>query len=129
MRKIIFLSALVLSFSSMNAQAEDVLSAKKEVPKEASKKAKKGAAKEESLKMSSPTPEMREEMAKSHEKMALCLRSDKPMKDCHKEMHKGSQHSAGKSCEHEGKSCKHEGKTCEHEDAKHSHEESHDSEE
>jgi predicted HAD superfamily phosphohydrolase YqeG len=32
------------------------------------------------------TPEQREEMAKTHEKMAACLRSDKPMMDCHKEM-------------------------------------------
>ncbi|MGZ3671380.1 MAG: hypothetical protein ACXVB9_08870 [Bdellovibrionota bacterium] len=32
------------------------------------------------------TPAQREEMAAMHEKMAACLRSDKPIKDCHKEM-------------------------------------------
>ena len=32
------------------------------------------------------TPAQREEMAATHEKMAACLRSDKPMMDCHKEM-------------------------------------------
>jgi predicted HAD superfamily phosphohydrolase YqeG len=36
--------------------------------------------------MMNMTPEQREEMAKNHEKMAACLRSDKPMMDCHKEM-------------------------------------------
>lgn len=32
------------------------------------------------------TKEQRQEMATHHEKMALCLRSDRTMADCHKEM-------------------------------------------
>ena len=35
-----------------------------------------------------PTKEQREEMAKSHEAMAQCLRSDKAMEDCWHEMMK-----------------------------------------
>lgn len=43
------------------------------------------------------TPEQRENMAKMHEDMAKCLRSTKPMKECHEEMKK--------SCESMGKDC------------------------
>lgn len=32
------------------------------------------------------TPEQRSDMATMHEKMATCLRSEKPMAECHKEM-------------------------------------------
>ena len=35
-----------------------------------------------------PTKEEREKMAQAHEKMAACLRSDRPMSDCHAEMMK-----------------------------------------
>ena len=35
------------------------------------------------------TKEQRAEMATRHEKMAECLRSDKPMSDCHKQMQAG----------------------------------------
>ena len=38
--------------------------------------------------MSAPTKEQREEMAKVHEQMATCLRSDKPIQECHEEMMK-----------------------------------------
>ena len=33
-----------------------------------------------------PSQEMREKMAQVHEKMAACLRSDKPIAECHREM-------------------------------------------
>jgi hypothetical protein len=39
--------------------------------------------------MPSPTPEMRQKMAKQHEKMAACLRSDKPISECRQEMMRG----------------------------------------
>lgn len=36
---------------------------------------------------SSPTQkELREQMAQAHEKMALCLRSEVPVEDCHQQM-------------------------------------------
>jgi len=35
-----------------------------------------------------PTKEQREKMAEAHEQMAACLRSDKAIEDCHKEMMK-----------------------------------------
>ncbi len=38
------------------------------------------------MKMPEPTKEQRAKMADMHESMAKCLRSDKGMKDCHKEM-------------------------------------------
>ncbi|OFZ55480.1 MAG: hypothetical protein A2428_06765 [Bdellovibrionales bacterium RIFOXYC1_FULL_54_43] len=37
-------------------------------------------------KETAPSAEVREKMAKNHEKMAACLRSDKPVQDCRKEM-------------------------------------------
>lgn len=36
--------------------------------------------------MHEPTKEMRESMATMHEKMAACLRSDRPVSECRKEM-------------------------------------------
>jgi len=33
------------------------------------------------------TAQEREKMAAIHEKMATCLRSDRPLKECHNEMH------------------------------------------
>lgn len=47
--------------------------------------------------MKEPSKEDRAKMADLHDKMAACLRSDKPMKDCKDEMHK--------SCESMGDSC------------------------
>ena len=35
-----------------------------------------------------PTREMREKMASAHEKMAACLHSERPIKECHEEMMK-----------------------------------------
>jgi hypothetical protein len=35
-----------------------------------------------------PTKEMREKMAKAHEEMATCLRSDRAIEECHSEMMK-----------------------------------------
>ena len=35
-----------------------------------------------------PTKEMREKMAEAHEKIAACLRSDRPIDECHDEMKK-----------------------------------------
>lgn len=45
----------------------------------------------------SPTPskEMREKMATVHEQMATCLRSDKPIADCHSQMMKSCQDAMG----------------------------------
>jgi hypothetical protein len=47
------------------------------------------------MSMKSMTPEQRLEMASMHEKMAQCLRSDKPMEDCHKEMMKSCEEKMG----------------------------------
>ena len=41
--------------------------------------------------------EQREKMATIHEQMAACLRSDKPMADCHKEAMKSCQDAMGKN--------------------------------
>jgi long-subunit fatty acid transport protein len=45
-----------------------------------------------------PTTEMRQKMATVHENMATCLRSDKPIADCKKEMMKACEDSMGKEC-------------------------------
>lgn len=42
------------------------------------------------------TTEQRGKMADLHEKMASCLRSDKPIKDCFKEMKQGCKDTMGK---------------------------------
>ena len=47
-------------------------------------------------KMAVMTPEQRGKMADAHDKMASCLRSDRPMKDCHEEMMKSCQENMGK---------------------------------
>lgn len=44
-----------------------------------------------------PTKEQRAKMAGLHEKMAACLKTDKPVRDCHKEM-MDSCHEMGKDC-------------------------------
>jgi Spy/CpxP family protein refolding chaperone len=41
-----------------------------------------------SMMMASPTPEMRQNMAEMHQKMADCLKSERPMAECRKEMMK-----------------------------------------
>ncbi|MEK6773515.1 MAG: hypothetical protein AABY64_06225 [Bdellovibrionota bacterium] len=38
-----------------------------------------------------PSTESREQMAKSHEKMALCLRSEASIQDCRQQMHEQCQ--------------------------------------
>jgi uncharacterized protein YcfJ len=43
----------------------------------------------------SVTKETREKMALLHEQMAACLRSDKPIADCHAQMRKSCQESLG----------------------------------
>ena len=47
-------------------------------------------------KMTNMTPEQRQSMATVHEKMAVCLRSDKPMEDCKKEMMQTCEEMMGK---------------------------------
>lgn len=42
------------------------------------------------------TTEQRKTMAGLHEKMATCLRSDRPMSECHQEMMKGCKDTMGK---------------------------------
>jgi len=48
-----------------------------------------------------PTREMRAQMATVHDQMATCLRSEKPVSDCHAEMMKSCQaiSPAGKGCQ------------------------------
>jgi hypothetical protein len=60
-----------------------------------------------------PMPEMsatqRQEMATAHEKMASCLRSERAIKDCHKEMMAACKDSMGNnSCPMMGKGKKHD---------------------
>jgi hypothetical protein len=43
-----------------------------------------------------PTTEQRQKMAGLHEKMATCLRSDRPMAECRQEMKKGCKDTMGK---------------------------------
>lgn len=43
-----------------------------------------------------PSKEQREKMATIHEQLAACLRSDKPIADCHKEAMKSCQDMMGK---------------------------------
>ena len=61
-------------------------------------------------------------MADAHQRMAECLRSDRPFKECRSEMKKahaawghGQGCDRGKACDH-GKGCPH-GKDCPHGDA------------
>ena len=49
-----------------------------------------------SMKMPPMTSEQRQKMADAHEKMATCLRTDKPLGDCHEEMMKSCQEGMGK---------------------------------
>ncbi|MGZ3694276.1 MAG: hypothetical protein ACXWQO_08750 [Bdellovibrionota bacterium] len=50
------------------------------------------------MEMMNLTPAQREDMAKAHEAMAACLRSTKPLMDCHKEMMASCKDKLGKSC-------------------------------
>ncbi len=52
----------------------------------------------ESMKHPNMTKEMREKMATSHEKMAVCLRSDKDLQTCHDEMKKTCNEVMGGEC-------------------------------
>ena len=49
-----------------------------------------------SKKFPEPTKEQREKMAEMHEKMASCLKSDRPVSDCHKDMMEGCKETMGK---------------------------------
>ncbi len=82
MKNLIVLVSLVLSCMGNSVFAADSQSSKKD----------------SSIKMSAPTPEMREKMAVGHEKMAACLRSEKDIKDCHKEMRKQCKDTMGDKC-------------------------------
>lgn len=46
--------------------------------------------------MKEPTTEQRQKMATMHDKMATCLRSDKPVSDCRNEMMQGCEEAMGK---------------------------------
>lgn len=46
--------------------------------------------------MSALTVEQRKKMADVHEKMAACLRSDRPMSECHEEMMNACRENMGK---------------------------------
>jgi hypothetical protein len=48
-------------------------------------------------KMPTMTKEQRQKMAEAHENMATCLRSDRPMKECHEEMMKACKEHMGKN--------------------------------
>jgi hypothetical protein len=45
-----------------------------------------------------PSKQDREQMAKLHEHMAACLRSDKTMRDCHEAVRKECQDTMGDKC-------------------------------
>jgi hypothetical protein len=44
------------------------------------------------------TPEQRAKMADAHQAMATCLRSDRPLAECHDEMRKSCQDTMGAVC-------------------------------
>jgi hypothetical protein len=48
--------------------------------------------------MPAMTAEQRNKMADVHEKLAACLRSDRPMSDCHEEAMKNCQDLLGANC-------------------------------
>jgi hypothetical protein len=54
------------------------------------------AAEPPSTAATGPSKEMREKMAVFHEQLAACLRSDKPIADCHKEAMKHHKEMMGK---------------------------------
>lgn len=75
--------SLVVLFSLLSASAFSQENAKANAPK--------GPTKE-------PTKEQREAMALNHEKMAACLRSDKNIISCHKEMRESCMKSGEQNC-------------------------------
>ena len=50
-----------------------------------------------SMKMPVMTVEQRQKMADGHEKMAVCLRSERPLSECHDEMMKACNEGMGKN--------------------------------
>ncbi len=44
-----------------------------------------------------PSPELRQKMADVHQKMAECLRSDRPIDECRAQMHAGCQATMGQA--------------------------------
>lgn len=48
------------------------------------------------MKMPNLTSDQRQKMAGAHEKMATCLRTEKPLNECHEEMMKACQEGMGK---------------------------------
>ena len=71
MKKTIFTISMALFFSLGTWAAESAQS-QKESP-------------------AAPSKELREQMAKAHEKMALCLRSEVSVEDCHQQMREQCQ--------------------------------------
>ncbi len=76
-----------------------------------------------SKKMSMPptqmmTTDQRQKMADAHERMAVCLRSDKPVSDCHEEMKKACQEGMGKDgCPMMGGKGMHHGHRMDHDES------------
>jgi hypothetical protein len=60
------------------------------------------AAEPEHMDRPPPSKEMRAKMASAHEQMAACLRSDRPMAECHDEMMKQHEMMHQGHDEHEG---------------------------
>lgn len=56
----------------------------------------KDASSSKKMKMMTMTTEQRQKMATAHEAMAVCLKSERPMSDCHDEMMKGCKDVMGK---------------------------------
>jgi hypothetical protein len=70
------------------------------------------------MSMHSMTTEQRQKMADAHEKMAVCLRSDKPVSDCHEEMKKACQEGMGKDgCPMMGGKGMHHGHMMDHDES------------
>lgn len=60
------------------------------------------AAEPEHMDRPPPSKEMRAKMASAHEQLAACLRSDRPMAECHEEMMKQHEMMHQGHDEHEG---------------------------
>lgn len=60
------------------------------------------AAVAQGMKPSKPSPpvtaDQRQKMAEVHEKAATCLRSERPLAECHDEMSKGCKDAMGAAC-------------------------------
>lgn len=97
MRKFFVLLTMLSLVTATNAMAESADSKKKE----------------DTVKSDEMSKEMRAKMAASHEKMALCLRSEKPMKECRDEMHEQCMGEGAEGCgmmtNHKGMMKKHKG--------------------